>query len=158
MTDLQQQYPQFAYEEGAVFRWSPATQTVTYVAKRVDRPAGRLSLLHEICHGLLKHSDYHSDLELVRMEVAAWQETRAVARSLSIGIDEENIERCLDTYRDWLFARSRCPACDQTGMQQSDQSYRCFMCNENWKVPARQTCLVKRYRKNDPAHAVGSSV
>lgn len=151
MVDLFKKYPEFAFEPGDTFRWSPSTKTITYIPKRVAKQAGQLSLLHEICHGLLSHQDYSSDLELVRMEVAAWRKTRSVARSLGMKVDEGNIEHCLDTYRDWLFARSQCPTCAQTGLQLSDLSYRCFICNESWQVPARQICLVKRYRKSELA-------
>lgn len=149
MLDLRKTYPEFSYEAGDTFRWSPATKAITYINERLSKPDGQLSLLHEICHGLLGHQDYTSDLELIRMEVAAWRKTRTVARSLDLKVNEGNIEHCLDTYRDWLFARSRCPTCNQTGLQRSDLTYRCFICNESWQVPARQICLVKRYRKGE---------
>ena len=144
--ELTKVFSQFNFIAGEVFQWSPATHTITFIKKQMSGSTGQLSLLHEISHGLLSHNKFQSDLELIRMEVAAWQKTKLLATELSIDYDEEGIERCLDSYRDWLDARSRCPDCDQTGLQQNNQSYRCIACGEKWRVPVEQTCSIKRFR------------
>lgn len=143
---LTSSFGQFSFIPGEVFQWSPVTQTITFVDSQITTPWGQLSLLHEISHGLLKHQRFQTDIELIRMEVAAWRKTRKLAEKFSIKYDDESIEHSLDTYRDWLNARSRCPGCDQTGLQQSDQSYHCIACGENWRVPVQQTCSIKRFR------------
>lgn len=148
MTDVTSSYSNLVFEPGDVFRWSPATQTITYDTAKIDKPGGRLSLLHEISHALLGHKNYDQDLELIRMEVDAWRKTAELAKQHNVDFVDEDIEHCLDTYRDWLFARSRCPGCEQSGIQADERTYRCFICNEKWQVPVRQSCHVKRYRYN----------
>lgn len=145
MSDLRQVYPQFTYLAGELFRWSPTSQTITYVEEEVAQATGQASLLHEIAHALLEHTDFQFDLELLRMEIAAWQKTYQLAVEHGVKLNETAIERCLDTYRDWLFARSRCPQCGQTGLQQASHIYRCLVCADRWRVPVSQTCAIKRY-------------
>jgi hypothetical protein len=112
----------------------------------MTKPSGQLSLLHEISHGLLGHQKFQTDIQLMRMEVSAWRKTRELAAKLSVHYDEDSVERCLETYRDWLHARSRCPNCQQTGLQQRSQSYRCAACGSSWRVPVSQACTVKRFK------------
>lgn len=144
--ELTKTFSQFQYVVGSVFQWSPATSTITFIESQVTNPSGQLSLLHEISHGLLGHQQFESDIQLVRMEVEAWMKTKQIASEMEIPYDDSSVEHCLDTYRDWLDARSRCPDCDQTGLQQSNQKYRCVACGELWRVPLQQSCTVKRFR------------
>ncbi len=82
-------------------------------------------LLHELGHGLLEHKNYVLDLERIKMERAAWEKAKEVGRRYQIEIDKEFIERELDTYRDWLHRRSKCPICGLTRYQTEDGSYHC---------------------------------
>ena len=103
------------------------------------------SLLHEIGHVLCEHKIYSSDVGLLKMEVQAWQKARKLANKYAINIDEEHIEKCLDSYRDWLYRRSSCPKCSQAGIEKSLGIYLCVNCKNQWKVTAEKFCRV--YRK-----------
>jgi hypothetical protein len=58
-------------------------------------------------------------------------------------IDEEHIQNCLDTYRDWLHKRSTCPRCDSHGLQTSEQ-YKCYNCRAVWRVGNERFCRAYR--------------
>ena len=91
--------------------------------------------MHETGHALLGHANYQADYELIQLEVAAWQEAKQIAKPLKIEIDEDHIQDCLDTYRDWLYKRSICPNCATKSLQQGDfVHYRCFNCHTTWRV------------------------
>lgn len=96
----------------------------------VWRRCYRLQVLHEIEHALSNHKDYATDLERLKMEREAWEKARELASSYSIYYDEEFVERLLDTYRDWLHKKSRCPQCGSTRYQTDDGEYRCASCEE----------------------------
>ncbi len=85
----------------------------------------KLRLLHEIGHALLGHRDYGLDLERVKMECAAWEKARELCRKYKVEFDEEFMETELDTYRDWLHQRSKCPICGLTRYQTGDGVYHC---------------------------------
>ena len=62
------------------------------------------------------------------MESEAWEKARELADSYGISVDEELIQRELDTYRDWLHQKSRCPVCGLTRYQTPDGGYHCPSC------------------------------
>jgi len=137
---LQDDYPTLTFQEGATFMWSPATRTVHYTD---TSPA---LLLHELGHAICEHSDYATDLDLIKMERDAWQTAQQIALRYDVVIDEETLQQHLDTYREWLHARSRCPACGATGHQLKKQRYHCLACGEDWRVNEARLCGLKRYR------------
>jgi hypothetical protein len=141
-------FPDVRFNAGKQFCWSPETGEVFY--KRNDkRPTAPWSLLHETGHALLEHASYKADFELLRLEIAAWEKARELARELGITIDEDHIEDCLDTYRDWLHKRSICPTCTTKCLQQSDYvHYRCFNCHTVWRVTGNRFCRAYRSTKN----------
>jgi len=114
------------------------------------------SLLHETGHALLGHTTYKADFELLQLEVAAWEKAKEIAKVLEITINNDHIEDCLDTYRDWLHKRSVCPNCTTQCLQQDDLShYRCYNCHTKWKVSTNRFCRAYRSSKNltkSPAH------
>ena len=61
--------------------------------------------------------------------------------------DEDFAEGQLDTYREWIDKRSRCPKCDCTGWQTDDGDYRCPLCVVEWGVGADVTRQVYRKAK-----------
>ena len=63
------------------------------------------------------------------MEVEAWEKARELAGIYKIPIDEELIEGELDTYRDWLHQKSRCPNCGLTRFQTPDGVFKCPKCD-----------------------------
>jgi hypothetical protein len=147
ITQLRIKFPDLKFRIGKQFSWSPETGEIIY--KDTYNKQATWSLLHETGHALLGHKSYKADFELVRLEIDAWQKARAVAQELDITIDENHIEDCLDTYRDWLYKRSICPTCSTKSLQQDDYiHYHCFNCGTVWKVTASRFCRAYRSTKN----------
>jgi len=152
---LQARFPQLRFTPGKTFLWSPETKEVFYKAenqKSKIKNRDSWSLLHETGHALLGHTVYKADIQLIKLELAAWEKAKELGAEFDIVIDEEHIQDCLDTYRDWLYSRSICPTCSAKCLQQNDIShYRCFNCHTVWKVTtsrfARPYRAVKNTRK-----------
>lgn len=130
------------FEQSTSFSWHYQTHTVTYDP---SDPEAVILLLHEVGHALLDHRDYAYDIHLIEMERAAWDRARAIARDLHVTIPEHKIEDALDTYRDWLHARSRCPRCASTGVQDGSLHYTCLACHRQWRANEARTCQLRRY-------------
>lgn len=154
LTKLRLRFPQLQYTAGRQFCWSPETQEIFYkpsglLGTKNDAQTDAWSLLHETGHALLAHSSYEADVELVRLEVAAWEEARQLGELLHVPIAEDHIQDCLDTYRDWLYKRSICPSCRTKCLQQDDHAhYRCFNCHTVWRVGTSRFCRAYRTTKN----------
>jgi hypothetical protein len=145
---LQASFPALSFTPGRQFCWSPETGEIFYKASAKSKQAA-WSLLHETGHALLEHASYKADFELLRLEIAAWERARQLAQSLDIKISEDHIQDCLDTYRDWLYKRSICPACSTKCLQQGDfVHYRCFNCHTTWRVTASRFCRAYRSTKS----------
>lgn len=140
LAKLKQDFPALHIVQGDTFRWSPETQTVYYAD--TDDTA---SLLHEIAHAELGHTGYTRDIELLQMEREAWDKALMLAKKYGSTIDDAHIETMLDTYRDWLHARSTCPNCQATGIQSAARQYTCLACNHVWTVNEARSCALRRY-------------
>lgn len=148
ITKLQQQFPQLVFTAGSQFCWSPETSEIFYKTTARGKQA-TWSLLHETGHALLEHKNYQADFHLIRLEVEAWEKARQLAADLNISIDEDHIQDCLDTYRDWLYKRSICPTCTTKCLQQADYAhYRCFNCHTLWSVSSSRFCRAYRSIKH----------
>ncbi len=144
---LSARHPGLSFVAGKQFCWAPETSEIFYKQDATGEQAS-WSLLHETGHALLDHKTYQADFELIRLEVAAWEKARELAVELSVEIDEDHIQDCLDTYRDWLYKRSICPKCSTKSIQQSDFAhYRCFNCQTTWRVTASRFCRAYRSTK-----------
>lgn len=144
LEQLQTRFPDLQFVAGNRFCWSPATHEIVYDQARTDQ-AALWSLLHETGHALLNHQSYVADFELLTIEMAAWDRARTLAAELELVIDEDHIQDCLDTYRDWLYKRSICPHCSTKALQQNDHAhYRCFNCHTVWKVTPSRFCRAYR--------------
>lgn len=142
---LSADYPQFTFKEDALCRWSPSTQTVYFAPLKQDEDV--FSLLHELAHGLLAHTDFNNDLELIRKEVEAWEHAgTVVAPRYEVVIDETIIQEALDSYREWLHRRSACPNCQQNGLQIKTDTYQCINCRCQWRVNDARQCQLKRWK------------
>ncbi len=141
--------PDINFVIASSFSWSPATKTIGYPSKVEDVTVGSWSLIHETGHAVLEHVNYTSDVELLLMEVAAWQEARKIAKKVNLIIDEDHIENCLDTYRDWLHQRSTCPRCGVVSLQLKNRNYQCHNCYMNWHVSSSR--FGRPYRMTKPA-------
>jgi hypothetical protein len=147
-------YPQLHFSPGQQFCWSPETDEIFYKSAAAgfeDHQKAKWSLLHEVGHALLSHKTYQADFQLVRLEVAAWEKARQLAIEFGISINEDHIQDCLDTYRDWLYQRSICPSCSSKCLQQGDYThYRCFNCHAVWRVTPSLFSRSYRKTKNVP--------
>jgi hypothetical protein len=147
---IKKNYPSLKFSAGSQFYWSPETSEIFYNNESNDKIAV-WSLLHETGHAILNHKIYKFDFELVRLEMEAWERAKQLAKEFGELIDEEHIQDCLDTYRDWLYRRSICPNCTAKCLQQGDIiHYRCFNCHTKWKVSSSRFCRSYRRTKNIP--------
>ena len=92
-------------------------------------PFSELLALHEVSHAICKHKDFKMDVERLKMEVQAWEKARELANYYGIEYSEELVQRELDTYREWLHQKSRCPICGLTRFQTPDSRYHCPACD-----------------------------
>lgn len=135
-------FPDITFREHETFLWSPDKNAVFY--DPVDPDAVAL-LLHELSHALLGHHDYRRDIQLLVMETEAWEKAQQLADTYEVTMSDETTQGHLDTYRDWLHARSRCPQCEAIGHQISPSGYRCLACHHQWTVNEARTCQLRRY-------------
>ncbi|MDO4612309.1 MAG: hypothetical protein Q4B29_02535 [Candidatus Saccharibacteria bacterium] len=117
-------FPEFTFKTGSRFSFRPP-RTIYYIPEAED---GELLLLHELGHALLGHYDFKTDIERLKMECAAWEKARELADGYDVVFDEEFVQDELDTYRDWLDKKTRCPKCGLTRFQTPDGQYHCPRC------------------------------
>jgi len=139
---LAKDYPFIAFVQGDDFHWSPEKTTIYYADD--SSPL----LLHELGHALLDHKDYDRDVTLLAMERDAWQKARSL--SYEVEITDDIIQDHLDSYREWLHARSTCPGCSATGHQIKKFTYHCVACGTDWRVNEARLCGLKRYKQKTP--------
>jgi hypothetical protein len=141
ITKLAADYPHFAFMPAEEFRWNPKENTVFY-----DSSSNNASfLLHELAHAVLGHSEYARDIELIELERSAWEFVKKnLSRTYEVTLNDEIIEDSLDTYRDWLHARSTCPTCQSTGIETKKYEYKCIACGTLWKVNDARICALRR--------------
>ena len=131
LAKIQANYPDISFTEGQAFSWSPGKKMITY--KDTAEEIAAWSLLHELAHALLDHRSYETDFELLLLEVAAWEKARELANNYQVEIDEDHIQDCIDTYRDWLYQRSNCPRCSNTSLRNT-----CIRCITAPPKPSRR--------------------
>ena len=138
VTSLQNDYPMFKFVPSDKACWSPTEQKIYYTNDSTQT-------LHELGHAILGHREYRQDIELLQIERAAWGKAQELAPAYELEINDDTIEQALDTYRDWLHQRSRCPKCGQTGLQNADTlNYRCPNCQHTWRATTGKTAHIKR--------------
>lgn len=119
-------YPQFTWVKSDIAHWSAREQTIYCNDDDIQT-------LHELGHALLGHDHYNQDIELLHIERAAWEKAQELAPHYELSIDDEVVEDALDSYRDWLHIRSKCPKCGMTGLQSAtDGHYYCPTCQTKW--------------------------
>lgn len=144
---LRATYPDISFIDSDEFRWSPDSSTV--YAGPLDSDNGLYLLLHETGHALAGHKTYTQDIHLLKLEREAWEiAKKKLAPQFETDIPDEFIEDALDTYRDWLYARSLCPLCSSSGVQEDEHHYRCLACSAGWKVNDARQCQLRRYITN----------
>lgn len=141
---LRQDYASLVFVQGTTAHWSAQEKRITYLPD--DSADAQWTLLHELGHALLGHDSYESDMRLLHKEVEAWVKAKALAQKYNVKIDNEYIQQCLDTYREWLHRRSTCPSCKNHGVQQANTLYKCLNCKASWKVSQQRFCRPYRLR------------
>ncbi len=147
LTKLKADFPAIQFKPGESFLWSPSERTLYY--SPLDNEDSAALLLHELSHGLLGHNDYRHDITLVAMERSAWNRAVELGSEYGHTISDEVIENHLDTYRDWLHARSTCPNCSANGHQTEQYAYKCLACGHKWRVNEARICALRRYHLNN---------
>ena len=142
---LEKDYPNLQFIVSGRFSWHAGKQHISYPEAALQNNRGEWALLHELGHALLAHTDYTSDMELLRIEITAWDKARELSENYHVHIDEEYIQDSLDSYRDWLHVRSTCPTCQEHCLQATRDSYRCHNCGTSWHVTQSRLC--RPYRK-----------
>lgn len=147
ITKVAQLYPGTTFTAGKEFCWSFNALTITYPTTSMPRELFIASLCHELGHAECSHSTFSSDVHLMQLEKQAWAEAAVIAQKVfDVTIPDTHIEKCLDTYRDWLYTRAVCPACKQCGVQFLSNKYRCIFCNTAWLVNQSRLCNVIKKR------------
>lgn len=143
LKQLKNDYPELTFSASDSFRWSPSSRTLYFDEAAPD---GAIFLLHELGHALLDHQEYSRDIDLIKIERDAWSyAVNNFSAPFGVPISDETVQDNLDTYRDWLHARSTCPHCQATGLQIAKQLYRCVGCSHEWRVNEARNCQLRRY-------------
>lgn len=145
LQQLKDKVPNITFKAGSTFLWSPRQQSITYRQENEESERSTWALLHETAHAILNHQQYHYDIDLLLLEADAWKEAKTLASELGIRIDEDHIQDCLDTYRDWLHQRATCPRCSTVSLQKTPNEYQCHNCLATWQVSSSRFC--RPYRK-----------
>lgn len=141
---LRKDFPDVSFEKSDDFYWSPSSKTVHIGSE--SGPDAPVVLLHEVAHALLDHRHFNRDIDLLRIEREAWEYVRTtLAPRYDMAVRDELVEDMIDTYREWLHARSTCPHCAMTGVQTKDATYHCVGCDHDWKVNDARRCGLRRY-------------
>ncbi len=146
LSAIKSDYPEIRFEVGDRFYWSPSLKTIFYTIDQ-DGSLDEVQLIHELAHAVLGHNSYEKDVELLQLEVQAWEMTRQLMTKYELlSVSKSEIESALDSYRDWLHARSICPTCRAIGYEVNDKVYRCVACETQWRPNEARTCGLKRYK------------
>ena len=121
---LRVDFPDFCFKHSHKFAFRPP-RTVTIGP---EEPHDSLLLLHEVGHALCGHRDFGTDVQRLKMEREAWEKARELCNQYGVTYSEDLVESELDTYRDWLDKKSRCPECGLTRFQAPDGTYHCPRC------------------------------
>ncbi len=119
-------YPEFAFKFDQKFAFVPPRRI------KIGPPeeGAELLFLHEVGHAILGHRTFGTEVERLKMEVAAWEKARELTNLYGVEFDEEKMQEELDTYRDYLHAKSRCPRCGLTRYVTPDGEFHCPRCEE----------------------------
>lgn len=121
---LRVDFPELKFILGKKFAFRPPKTVVVGPEEANDS----LLLMHELGHALCHHRNFGTDAERIKMEREAWEKARELCVAYEVSYDEETAEAELDTYRDWLDKKSRCPDCGLTRFQTPDGTYHCPQC------------------------------
>ena len=96
--DLLQNFPELNFVPERFFSWSPQEKTIYFDPRRLRGNTGKIALLHEIGHAKLGHTLYKYDMQLLNMELDAWDYVRQEAAQFGLTVDEKHIAECINSY------------------------------------------------------------
>lgn len=129
---LERDFPDLRFKQGRKFAFRPPR----IITIGLDEPAWQLLSLHEVGHAVCGHRNFDTDVQRLKMEMEAWEKARELAKKYKIEFDEEVVQKELDTYRDWLHQKSRCPKCGLTRFETTDGHYHCPRCENFFRQPS----------------------
>lgn len=156
LTSLKELLTGVEFKDASNFYWSPQRNTIYMNSQALAQKEGQWALLHEAGHATKGHERYQTDAGLLILEVEAWSEAEELAMQLGLSIPPEHVQDCLDTYRDWLYARSTCPKCTLNSLQVDETTYLCLNCSTRWSVSHSRFCRAYRMQerhKKTPSEA-----
>lgn len=124
LAKIKNSYPELRFVSGNRFAFRPPHTIV--VGPKEENDASLL--LHELGHALSHHKTFSTGAKRLKMEMEAWSKAREIAGDVGVEIPDDVIEEELDTYRDWLHQKSRCPECGLTRFQTPDGVFHCPRC------------------------------
>lgn len=122
---LVRDFPEIQFRNGKKFLFRPP-KTIVLGA---EEPYDSLLLMHELGHALSRHKTFDVLATRLKMEREAWEKARELCKIYGIEYNEDIVERELDTYREWLDQKSRCPKCGLTRFQTPDGEFHCPRCD-----------------------------
>lgn len=138
---LSSDFPDYHFTTGRKFAFRPPHTIVI----GPHEESWQLLLLHELGHAMSGHRSFSTHIARLKMEVEAWTKAESLASKYQIPWNETRVQEELDTYRNWLHQKSRCPSCGLTRFQTTDGQYHCPRC-ESFKRPSSQDHGEKSYR------------
>jgi len=136
LSAIKENYPKITFEPGDHFAWNSQNSQIIYRLPENEKEDNKSSnkLLHELAHAKLKHSDYRSDAELLRIESSAWSLTKELCQNYNIKFNKKEQDESLASYINWASSRSRCPKCQKNGLQTTPTIFLCPNCDHKWTV------------------------
>ncbi len=122
---LKADFPEFKFLRGVRFKFRPPR---TIIVEEFGEN-WRLLALHEVGHAVSGHRNFAVDVARVKMEMEAWERARELADRYNVPWDEEFVQGELDSYREWLHQKSRCPKCGLTRFETPGKGYTCPRCD-----------------------------
>lgn len=122
---LEKDYSELRFVAGEKFAFRPP-RTIVYEQEATNFD---LLILHEVGHALCGHKTFKMNIRRLKMEVEAWEKARELAKSYGVPFDDDVVQDELDTYRNWLHQKSRCPKCGLTRFETPEGEYRCPQCD-----------------------------
>lgn len=143
LAKLQADFAQFEFVRDEAFYWNFEKNSIFYA----EEPNFEAKILHELGHALCGHRNFEQDIDLLKMELEAWEKAKIIALEYGVKISQNLIEDHLDTYRDWLHRRSLCPNCQINGFQMKNGDYKCVNCQQIWHNNDAKFTELRRYKK-----------
>lgn len=122
---LEMDYPDLRFVAGKKFAFRPP-RTIIYEQEAANFD---LLVLHEVGHALCGHKTFKMNIKRLKMEMEAWEKARELAKKYDVPFDDDVAQGELDTYRNWLHQKSRCPKCGLTRFETPEGEYRCPQCD-----------------------------